>query len=311
MITACGDRRYKMNSRTIKLSRGDRAFLLSNDLILILSFILVAYPLIYIISASFSSPHATITGKVWLYPVEPSLEGYKAVFRNRDILNGYMNTIFYTVVGTAINVVITVCAAYPLSRRDLRTRNPIMFFFGFTMFFSGGMIPTYILLKQLGMINTPYVMIIPGALSVYNMIITRTFFQSNLSSELLEAAKIDGCSDIKFLIKIAIPLSKAVIAVITLFYAVEHWNAFFNALLYLSSKKLMPLQIVLREILVENTIGADMRNNVNLEEMIAKEGLAELLKYSLIIVASLPVLIIYPFIQKYFVKGVMLGSIKG
>lgn len=311
MITACGDRRYKMNSRTIKLSRGDRAFLLSNDLILILSLILVAYPLIYIISASFSSPHATITGKVWLYPVEPSLEGYKAVFRNRDILNGYMNTIFYTVVGTAINVVITVCAAYPLSRRDLRTRNPIMFFFGFTMFFSGGMIPTYILLKQLGMINTPYVMIIPGALSVYNMIITRTFFQSNLSSELLEAAKIDGCSDIKFLIKIAIPLSKAVIAVITLFYAVEHWNAFFNALLYLSSKKLMPLQIVLREILVENTIGADMRNNVNLEEMIAKEGLAELLKYSLIIVASLPVLIIYPFIQKYFVKGVMLGSIKG
>lgn len=291
-----------------KDSLADSVFYLVNGGFLVLILLVVAYPLIYIVSSSFSSTSAVMAGRVWLLPVEPSLAGYRAVFKNSDILTGYANTFFYTIAGTALNVVITIAAAYPLSRKDFKARGPLMFLFAFTMFFSGGIIPTYLLINNLGLINTRAAMIIPGALSVWNMIIVRTFFQSNIPDEMLEAAHLDGCSDFRFILRIVIPLSGAVIAVITLFYAVAHWNAYFTALIYLTNKKLYPLQIFLRQILILNTIDANM---TNLEDIEAKEGLRELLKYSLIIVSSLPVLCIYPFIQRYFVKGVMIGSIKG
>lgn len=294
-----------------KKDKGDRLFYFLNGLLLAVALIVVLYPLIYIVSASFSSTTAVITGRVWLWPVDFSLSGYKAVFENRHIVTGYANTIFYTFFGTLVNVILTVAAAYPLSRRDFKGRNIYMMVFVFTMFFNGGLIPTYILMTKLNLVNTRYVMLLAGALSVYNMIITRTFLQANITDELYEAAKIDGASDIKILFKIVLPLSKAIIAVITLFYMVYHWNQFFNAFIYLNDKKLFPLQLILREILISNKIDVSMMENIELEELEAKEGLAELLKYSLIIVSSAPVLMIYPFVQKYFVKGVMIGSVKG
>ncbi|MGI5900036.1 MAG: carbohydrate ABC transporter permease [Christensenellales bacterium] len=293
-----------------KMSSGDRAFMTLVYIMLSIILIAVLYPLIYIVSSSFSSTSAVMAGRVWLLPVDFSLSGYKAIFKNNDILTGYINTIIYTVTGTLLNVVMTICAAFPLSRRDFRIRKPLMFLFVFTMFFSGGIVPLYILMNQLSLTNTRFAMILPGALSVWNMIIMRTFFESNIPKDLLEAAQLDGCSDLKFLVRIVLPLSGAVIAVISLFYAVGHWNAFFNALLYLTNKKLYPLQVFLRDILILNSIDASMIS-IDIKELEAKEGLKELLKYSLIIVSSVPVLCIYPFVQRHFVKGVMVGSIKG
>lgn len=292
-----------------RLSTGDRVFYSFVYLMLILILVVVGYPLIYILSASFSSPIAVSSGQVILWPVNPSIDGYEAVFKTKEVWLGYRNSIFYTVVGTAINVIITLVAAYPLSRRDMAGRGFLMFLFTFTMLFSGGLIPTYILLGKLGMINTVWALLIPGALGVHNMIITRTFFQSNIPSELLESAQIDGCSDFRFFLRMVLPLSKAVIAVITLYYAIGHWNEYFNAFIYLTDNRLYPLQIFLRNILLQNIIDP----NVLLDEdaMAAKSGLADLLKFSLIVVASVPIMMIYPFVQKYFVKGVMIGSLKG
>lgn len=291
--------------------KGDLIFYIINGMLLSFALIIVLYPLIYIVSASFSSTSAVITGRVWLFPVDFSLSGYKAVFENPHILTGYANTIFYTVFGTLLNVTLTIAAAYPLSRADFKGRNFYMMIFVFTMFFNGGIIPTYILMNNLGLINTRLIMIVSGALSVYNMIITRTFFQSTISKELYEAARIDGASDIKVLFSIVLPLSKAIIAVITLFYMVHHWNQFFNAFIYLNDKDKFPLQLILREILITNQIDISMMESIELEELEAREGLAELLKYSLIVVSTVPVLLVYPFVQKYFVKGVMIGSVKG
>ncbi|HOJ11002.1 MAG TPA: carbohydrate ABC transporter permease [Clostridiales bacterium] len=277
--------------------------------VLILFTLTVLYPLIYILSASFSSGSAVSTGRVVLWPVEPSLEGYKAVFRHKHIVSGYTNTIFYTFAGTLINVAMTMVAAYPLSRRDMQFKKFYMFLFVFTMYFGGGLIPTYILMTQIKFINTIWVMVIPGALSVYNMIVTRTFIMSNIPQELLEAAQIDGCSDAKYFFIIVLPLSKAIIAVITLFYAVGHWNSYFNALIYLNEPKRYPLQLILRTILVANQVNL---SDIDDPELIAaKQGLADLLKYSLIVVSTVPILALYPFVQKFFIKGVMIGSIKG
>ncbi|TBL78357.1 carbohydrate ABC transporter permease [Paenibacillus thalictri] len=267
------------------------------------------YPLVYIVSASFSSSDAVISGKVWLWPVDPGLKGYKAVFEYNAIWIGFGNSLIYTVVGTVINVVLTIIAAYPLSRKDFVFRGSIMFIFVFTIMFSGGIIPNYLLVKSLGMLDTRWAMILPSALSVFNVIITRTYFQTNIPHEMLEAAQVDGCSDWKFLTRIVIPLSGPIVAVIALFYAVGHWNSYFNALLYLKDRGLYPLQLVLRSILVQNQIDPSMV--VSEEDLVARQGLADLLKYSLIVVATVPVLIIYPFVQKHFVKGVMIGSIKG
>ena len=290
-------------------SRDDKIFDAVVMLIVSFVFIIMLYPLIYIVSASFSSARAVSTGRVFLWPVDPSLEGYRAVFENKDILGGYINTIFYTCFGTFINIAVTMMAAYPLARVDFKARGVLSFVFTFTMLFSGGMVPTYLVIKQLGMINTVWAMVLPGALSVYNMIVARSFIQSNIPHELLQAAQIDGCSDARYFFAMVLPLSKTVIAVITLFYAVTHWNAFFNAFLYLNDRSKYPLQIILKEILVSSKIDANMV--IDEELMAAKQGLAELLKFSLIIVATAPILCVYPFIQKYFVKGVMIGSVKG
>lgn len=291
--------------------RDDVGFNIVNYTILTIVLLVVAYPLIYIVSASFSSTAAVMANRVWLWPVEPSLKGYEAVFNNKDILTGFGNSILYTLVGTFVNLVVTLAAAYPLSRKDLRPRNVIMLVFSFTMFFSGGMIPSYLLISDLGLLNSRWSIILPGALSVYNMIIARQFFASNIPTELLEASQLDGCSDFQFILRVVIPLSGAIVAVLGLFFAVGHWNAYFNALLYIGDRKKYPLQVFLREILIQNTIDASMTGSVSIEDEVVKQGLEDLLKYSLIIVASVPVLLIYPFVQKYFVKGVMIGSIKG
>ena len=268
----------------------------------------VLYPIIYVISASFSSPSAVRTGKVVFWPVDISLKGYRAVFENKEVLIGYRNTIFYTVAGTFINVMLTLFAAYPLSRKDLAGRRGILFFFTFTMLFSGGMIPSYLLMRDLHMLNTVWAVLLPGAVAVYNLMVTRSYIESNLPQELQEATQVDGCSDLTYFWKFVLPLSKPVIAVITLFYAVGHWNSYFNAFLYLDDRNLYPLQLFLREILVNNQIQAEL--NFDTAYLVDRQGMAELLKYSLIVVSTLPIMCFYPFIQKYFVQGIMIGSVK-
>ncbi len=298
-----------MEFRTMRESRSDRIFQFANYTALAIFMIVILYPLIYIVSSSFSAPSAVMSGKVWLWPVGFSLEGYKTVFQYPMIMTGFKNSLIYTVSGTMINVALTLLAAYPLSRKDFFGRNFIMFLFVFTMLFSGGLIPSYLLVRDLGMLDTIFAMIIPTALTVWNVIIARTFFQVTIPHELLEAAKIDGSNDFQFFFKIVLPLSAPIIAVITLFYAVGHWNQYFLALIYLKSQDMFPLQLVLRQILIQNQVDLEMLSDLN--EAVAREGLRHLLKYSLIIVASIPVLIIYPFVQKHFVKGVMIGSLKG
>lgn len=293
----------------IKTCASDRVFYTITNTVLVFVLLLVAIPMMNIISSSMSSTAAVITGRVSVWPVEFSLDGYKAVLKESDVLLGYINTIIYTFFGTAVNLIVTLIAAYPLSRKDLHGRRILTFLFTFTMMFSGGMIPTYLLIKNLGLLDNRLVMILPGALSVYNMIVMMTYFKTSVPDELLESAQIDGCSDFKFLCRIAIPLSKAVIAVIALFYAVGHWNAFFDAMIYLNDKSKFPLAIVLRNILVNNKFSAEV---TNYEAMVASgQGSQEVLKYALIIVASLPIWCVYPFLQKSFEKGIMIGSIKG
>ncbi|MGN7356238.1 carbohydrate ABC transporter permease [Paenibacillus sp. SAF-054] len=293
----------------MKEAGSDRLFTIVNYFVLTLIMIIVLYPLVYVVSASFSSSSAVLSGRVWLWPVEPTLDGYKAVFKNGMVVRGFMNTLFYTVAGTGINLLFTVLAAYPLSRRDFRGRSMFMLLFVFTMMFNGGLIPTYLLVKNLGMIDTVWSMLIPSALSVWNVIIMRTYFQTTIPGELLEASQLDGCTDFRFLLRIVLPLSGPILAVIALFYAVGHWNQYFNAMIFLKRADLYPLQLILRDILVQNEINIDMLGDA--KTAAARQGLRELLKYSLIVVTSVPLLVVYPFVQKFFVKGVMIGSLKG
>lgn len=288
--------------------RGDRLFYVITYTIVTLLFIIVLYPLIYIVSSSFSSALAVTSGRVFLWPVDFSLDGYKAVFENKSIWSGYKNSAIYTLVGTIINLIVTLACAYPLSRKELPGRTFFSFLFAFTMFFNGGMIPSYILVKDLKMLNSIWALVIPGAMSVYNMIIVRTYMQ-NIPHELFEAAQIDGCNDFKLFSAIVLPLCAPVLAVITLYYAVGHWNAYFNAFMYLSKRELYPLQLILREILVMNSMDSSMISDPSLQD--ARMYMAGLIKYALIIVATVPMLVIFPFVQKFFVKGVMIGSIKG
>ncbi|WP_373430057.1 carbohydrate ABC transporter permease [Paenibacillus sp. GD4] len=290
-------------------SRGDRVFDAVNTLLLILITVIVMYPLLFVLSASVSEPSVVARGQLWLLPKGINFVGYERVFQNKEILSGYMNTIVYTLVGTAINLVLTICAAYPLSRADFRGRHVITAFIVFTMFFSGGLIPTYLLVKKLGMLNTLWAMVIPNAIAVYNVIIMRTFFQSSIPFEIQEAASIDGCSNFRILLRVVLPLSMPIIAVMVLFYAVGHWNAFFQALIYLSDRGKYPLQLILREILIQGQMAAmiDMA-----DDSLAKKLMeVEVIKYAVVVIANLPVLLLYPFLQKYFVKGVMIGALKG
>jgi len=291
-------------------SFGDKCFVIVNAVLLTLVLIAVLYPLWFVLIASISDTAAVLTGKVWLWPRDFTLAGYKIVLQNGELLRSYGNTVLYTAIGTAINLVLTVMAAYPMSRRDYRGRNALMAFIVFTMFFSGGMIPTYLLVKDLGMLNTIWALVIPNAVSVWNIIIMRTFFQQSLPYEIQEAAQIDGCSDIKILLRIVLPLSKPILAVMVLFYAVGHWNAFFNALIYLTDRDLYPLQLILREILIQGQM-ASMMESGDTTGMARRIMEAESIKYAVVIIANLPVLLLYPFLQKYFVKGVLIGSLKG
>jgi putative aldouronate transport system permease protein len=290
-------------------SKGDRIFNVINYVVLILVTLVVLYPLVFVLSASFSDPQTVLRGEMLLWPKGINLNSYEKIFQNRDIISGFTNTLIYTTLGTAINLVMTILAAYPLSRRDFVGRNGIMALLVFTMFFSGGLIPTYLLIKNLGMLNTLWVMIIPNAVSIWNIIIMRTFFQQSIPHELQEAATIDGCSNIQILTRIILPLSMPIIAVTILFYAVGHWNAFFNALLYLTDKDKFPLQLVLREILIQGQTNDMVK--MSTESAIKQQREVEGIKYAVLVVANIPVLVLYPFLQRYFVKGVMIGAIKG
>lgn len=270
---------------------------------------IILYPLIFVVSASFSDPNKILNGEVWLYPKGFTFDAYTQVFQDGRIWNSYKNTIVYTVLGTFINLILSTLLAYPLSRKDLPGRNIFMFIIVFTMFFQGGIIPTYLIVQNLGMIDSIWAMVIPNAIATYNVIVMRTFFQTSIPWELQEAALLDGCSNFKLFLKIIVPLSKPIIAVMVLFYAVGHWNSYFNALIYLDSDKMYPLQIILREILIQNQSAAE--NAIVDFEMANQIMLAESMKYAVIIIASLPVIAMYPFVQKHFVKGVMIGSIKG
>jgi putative aldouronate transport system permease protein len=298
----------RRHSTRIRESFTDRIFLVFVYLFLGIALVVVLYPLVYVVSASFSSPLAVSSGQVWLVPVDFSLRGYQVALSNPSIITGYANSIYYTFFGTLISVVLTILAAYPLSRRNLFGRNGVMFFITFTMIFSGGLIPTYLVVKQLGMIDTRWALLIPGAVAAWQVIIARTFFQLSIPDDLVEAAELDGCNDLNFLWQVVIPLSKPIIAVLALMYAVSQWNAYFDALIYLKSAALQPLQLVLRSILILNTTAS---GSMDAATMLERQQLADLLKYTLIVVGSLPVLILYPFVQRYFVKGMLIGSIKG
>ncbi|PYI54854.1 carbohydrate ABC transporter permease [Paenibacillus flagellatus] len=293
----------------VKQSFGDKLFGFVVHALLVLVLIAVLYPLLFVAVASISDPGKVVNGEIWLWPEDITFRGYEKVFRNGDILNGYANTIVYTLLGTAVNLVLTVCAAYPLSRKELYGRGVVTALFVFTMFFSGGLIPTYLLVKKLGMVNTMWALIIPNAVAVWNIVIMRTFFQQSVPAEIQESAYMDGCSNVQTLLRIVLPLSLPILAVMTLFYSVAHWNSFFGALIYLTDRDKYPLQLILREILIQSNMKDMVETS---EESLAKSVMeAESIKYAVIIIANLPVLMLYPFLQRYFVKGLVIGAVKG
>lgn len=295
--------RMRMNGKEI-------AFKITLGFLCSMIFLLIAYPLYFIIIASFSDSTLVSTGKVLFIPKNISFFGYQEIFKDMRIWTGYRNTLFYTVFGTLVNMLFTLPAAYVLSRKEFRARRLIMFIFVITMFFNGGLIPTYLLMKGLSLTNTIWVFILPFSVNVFYLIIARTFFENSLPQELHEAAVMDGCSHFTFFFKVALPLSKALISVIGLYYLVGHWNDFFTALIYIRDTKLQPLQIVLRDILLSNQVFSSGAGTGGDAGGYAQRY-ADQIKYGVIIVSTLPILLIYPFMQKYFEKGVMIGSIKG
>lgn len=297
-----------MSASRTALSRGDRVFHLINTLIMGLICIVILYPLYYVIISSITDPSAVKGGELLLFPGKLYFDGYVTAFNFKPLMTGYRNSIIYTLLGTAINIAVTIPGAYALSRKDMPGRNGIMLIMTFTMFFSGGIIPLYMLIRSLHFMDTIWSLVLPGGVSVFNLIVVRTFYMSNIPDSLLEASRIDGCSDLHFFFRIVLPLSSTVIAVMVVFYAVGHWNSYFNAIMYLNSRSKMPLQAILRDLLIENTITVDMR--VNPAEALEKMKRADQLKYCVIVLASFPVMVLYPLTQKYFAQGVMIGSIK-
>ncbi len=274
----------------------------------IIILLIVIYPLYFIVIASFSNPTEVANGKVWFVPSQFTVDGYKEIMRHSELWTGYRNTIVYTVLGTVIGLAVNIPAAYALSRRDLVGRKLITFFFIFTMFFNGGLIPTYFTIRDFGLYDTFWVMVLPFSVVVYHIIIARTFFDSSLPQGILDAAQIDGCGNLRFFFQIALPLSKAVLAVIALYTAVSQWNAYFNALVYIRNEDLKPLQLVIRNILITNQAMAGTGDGLAAQEA---RRLSELMKYAVIIISTVPIMCVYPFVQKYFSQGVMIGAIKG
>ena len=272
----------------------------------ILAAVIWIYPLIFVVSASFSSPEALLNGEVFLFPKDFTLDAYKYIFQNDGIMTGYRNTIFYSVVGTVYNMILTICAAYPLSRPDLKGRNFLTVMITFTMFFGGGMIPTDLNLNSLGMLNTPWVMFVPSAISVTNFIIMRNYFTHSIPGELIEAAHMEGASQMQILTKIVLPLAKPILSVLSIYYMSGHWNAYFSAIIYLSDENLMPLQVFLRRILIQGGMEGMSSGSTMTDSLIY-----ESLKYGVIVVSTIPMLVGYLLVQKSFKKGIMMGSLKG
>ena len=308
--------KFKRKSKSpIKESRGDRIFLFVVYAIIAFALAITLYPLIYVFSASISSPSLVNSGEMWFLPKDITFEGYRILWGNTSIWNGYYNTIIYTAIGTTINLLVTIPGAYVLSRDDFQLKGFVTRMMIITMFVSGGLIPSYLLIIRMGLGNTMWALLLPGAASVYNVVVTRTFFQTSIPDSLTEAAVVDGATDFQIFSRIILPLSKPIIAVMALFYGVGHWNNFFSALIYLDDRDKYPLQMVLREILVQQ----DMSSNPSIGQMTQEQAqflhsqqqLTAILKYGVMIVASLPVIAVYPFLQKYFVQGVMIGSVKG
>lgn len=281
-------------------------------MIYIIAFLIAAvtiYPLIYVLSASVSEPVGILNGDVWLTPVNFTLKAYDRVFKSANIQTGYANTVFYAVVGTAMNLLMTIAAAYPLSLRDMKGRTFVTVMITFTMFFSGGMIPSYINIKNLGLLNTRWSVIIPGLINATNMLIMRNYFLNSIPGEMHEAAEIDGSSPMNTLIRIVLPLSKSILIVITIYYFVAHWNSYFDAMMYISNRDKWPLQVFLRQILLLSQMG-DMADTMGVDDANTALLYASL-KYAIIVIAAIPLLIIYPMVQRFFEKGIMMGSIKG
>lgn len=270
--------------------------------------LIVVYPLYFIIIASFSNPTEVANGHVWFVPSQFTVDGYKEIMRHGELWMGYRNTIVYTALGTVIGLAVNIPAAYALSRKDLVGRRFFTLYFVFTMFFGGGLIPTYFTIRNFGLYDTIWVMVLPFSVAVYHIIIARTFFDSSLPQGILDAAMIDGCGNLRFFFQIALPLSKAVLAVIALYTAVGQWNAYFNALVYIRTEELKPLQLVVRNILITNQAMAGTGDGLAAQEA---RRLSELMKYAVIIVTTVPIMCVYPFVQKYFSQGVMIGAIKG
>ena len=296
------------NRLFVRETKGDKALLVTIYILLTLLVFIVLYPIIFVISSSFSSPNAVGSGRVVLLPVEFSTIGYQIIVQYKPLWTGFMNSAIYAVGSGLLSTTLTLLAAYPLSRKEFVGKNVIMAFFVFTMFFGGGLIPYYLLLSNLNLLDKRLVMILPGAVSVFHMIIARTFLQSNIPDELVDAASVDGCSHFRFFRSIVLPLSTPLIAILFLFAAVAAWNSYFNALVFLRSQELMPIQIVLRNILIENQRFGSM-GLVSVE--MQRQKIYDLLKFGMIVVGSLPLMIAYPFVQKHFVKGVLIGSLKG
>ena len=305
--------KYNMKTKAVKRCREDVIFDTVIFIILTLILFIVAYPLYWVIISSFSDPTAVSAGKVLLRPMGFTLKGYAEVFKNSQVMRGFFNSIVITVVGVCVNLAVTLPTAYALSRDNFSGKKPITVFYMITMFFGGGMIPTYLVVKNMQLLNTIWALVLPGCLSVYNMIVARTFFKSNISEELYEAGEIDGCTQSRFFFQIALPLSKAIIAIMVLYYGVGHWNSYFSALLYISDQDKYPLQLVLRNILITNQTALSQTATTAAARAALQEQqqLIDVMKYSLIIISSVPVLIMYPLVQKHFVKGVMIGSVKG
>ena len=300
--------RIKRKQGPIRQSAGDRAFNIVNAIVMTLTTLAIVYPLYYVLLASITDPVVVSSGKLLLYPEAPYFEGYTRALHYAPLWTGYGNTLKYTLVGTAVALFCTIPAGYALSRIDLPGRRVLMFLFTFTMFFSGGIIPLYLVVRQLHMYDTIWAIVLPVAVSAYNLIVCRSFFDTGIPNELLEAAKIDGCNDFKFFFRIVLPLSSTIIAVMCLFYATALWNMFFNPLMFLSGKEKMPLQVVLRDLVLLNQANSITSSA---EEIAMRQKLAEQLKYCIVVLAAAPLLIVYPFLQKYFAKGVMVGAVKG
>lgn len=304
------ERKARAKANRIYESKSDRVFDFFANFLLVLAVVIVAYPLIYVVSASLSSTDAVMAGRVWLLPVEFSLKAYETTFKYDSILTGYLNSIIYTISGTVVSLILTTLCAYCLSKKDFYGRKLMSFLVLFTMLFNAGLVPNYLLINNtLKWSNTIWSLIIPNAMSAWHVILMRSYFENSIPNELFEAGDIDGCSVIRQLVSIALPLSGPILAVIALYTAVGIWNGYFDALIYINDKDMFPLQLVLRNILILNSM--DMTTSVDLREMASRQGMYNLLKYAVIVVSSLPLLLFYPFVQKYFVKGIMVGSVKG